>query len=434
MSTATELDTRAVLARARRAQDRTRRAQAELLETALEWAHAHVVEAGSDVATWGDSPVSLAGEGAPQVESFCVIELGAALSMTSHAAQSLVADALELAHRLPRVWALVVSGRLVAWRARGIAAATRCLSVEAAAYVDQQVAPFASRLTPAELGRVVDAAIARFMPEEAARRRRDAADGRHVTVDHEQVSFAGTSRVEAELDLADALDLDARIAQDAEHLADLGSQDSLDARRAVALGHLARGERPLPLDTGAATEISDKDAADGRTVVLHAHLPADALADPDAAAFVREGGGRLVSAEQVRAWCCAAGRIIVKPVIDLAADQCAPGYAIPDRIREQVELRDRTCVFPWCTRPADRCDLDHVIAYADGGPTAASNLAPLCRRHHRAKTHPGRHGIWAYEVAGPGTYLWTSPLGHHYLRDTVGTTDLTAPTVPPPDT
>ncbi len=167
-------------------------------------------------------------------------------------------------------------------------------------------------------------------------------------------------------------------------------------------------------------------------MVLHAHLPADALSDPDAAVFLREAGGQLMSAEQIRAWCRTAGRITVKPVIDLAAEQCTPGYAIPHRIREQVVLRDRTCVFPWCRRPADGCDLDHVIAYSEGGPTATHNLAPLCRRHHRAKTHPGRHGIWAYEVAGPGAYVWTSPLGHRYLRDTIGTTGLTPPSGPPP--
>ncbi len=39
----------------------------------------------------------------------------------------------------------------------------------------------------------------------------------------------------------------------------------------------------------------------------------------------------------------------------------APGYDIPDRIREHITLRDRTCVFPWCARPARGCDVDHVI-------------------------------------------------------------------------
>ena len=51
-------------------------------------------------------------------------------------------------------------------------------------------------------------AVGRFMPETAEAERRAAADGRRFDIDHTQVSFAGTSLVTGELDLADALDLD----------------------------------------------------------------------------------------------------------------------------------------------------------------------------------------------------------------------------------
>ena len=95
---------------------------------------------------------------------------------------------------------------------------------------------------------------------------------------------------------------------------------------------------------------------------------------------------------------------------------------------EEVELRDSTCVFPWCHRPARGCDKDHVIPYDQGGPTCPCNLAPLCRLHHRLKTHGG----WTYTILEPGTYLWRSPLGYPYLRDSSGTEDLTPPTVDPP--
>ena len=52
-----------------------------------------------------------------------------------------------------------------------------------------------------------------------------------------------------------------------------------------------------------------------------------------------------------------------------------------------VQARDRTCCFPGCRQPARRCDLDHTIPYDQGGPTVAGNLGPLCRYHHRLKTH-----------------------------------------------
>jgi len=91
-------------------------------------------------------------------------------------------------------------------------------------------------------------------------------------------------------------------------------------------------------------------------------------------------------------------------------------------------------VHPWCHRPARRCDLDHLDPYVDrdqGGPpgqTSTDNLAPLCRLHHRMKTHGG----WTYTMVEPGVFLWTSPHGHTWLRDHTGTTDLTPPTVDPP--
>jgi hypothetical protein len=107
------------------------------------------------------------------------------------------------------------------------------------------------------------------------------------------------------------------------------------------------------------------------------------------------------------------------------------GYQVPDRIAERVRLRDRTCVFPYCHRPARSCDLDHVVAYEENGPpgqTSTDNLACLCRLHHRMKTHAG----WSYYALVPGTFIWHSPHGHTWLRDQAGTTDLTPDTIEPP--
>ncbi|MCW2851967.1 MAG: putative endonuclease, partial [Nocardioides sp.] len=84
---------------------------------------------------------------------------------------------------------------------------------------------------------------------------------------------------------------------------------------------------------------------------------------------------------------------------------------------EVVRLRDRTCVFPHCTRPARACDLDHVIAHAAGGATCECNLAPLCRHHHRLKTHAG----WTYRSVGPGVYVWRDPHGQTFLTTRTGT-------------
>jgi 5-methylcytosine-specific restriction endonuclease McrA len=167
-------------------------------------------------------------------------------------------------------------------------------------------------------------------------------------------------------------------------------------------------------------------------VVLYVHLSQDALAtgDPETVAWVENAGGQLVTAGQVAHWCHRhdTTRVVVKPVIDLTTDLRTGAYQVPARITEHVQLRDRTCVFPWCHRPARRCVTDHIVPYDRGGPTSTSNLAPLCRLHHRVKTHGG----WTYTTLEPGTYLWTSPHGYTWLRDPGGTTDLTPPPAGPP--
>ncbi len=72
-----------------------------------------------------------------------------------------------------------------------------------------------------------------------------------------------------------------------------------------------------------------------------------------------------------------------------------------------------------------------MIPYSEGGPTSSDNIAPLCRRHHRLKTH---HSGWGYTVLEPGSYLWHSPHGYQFLRDHRGTTDVTRDrTSHPPD-
>ena len=223
--------------------------------------------------------------------------------------------------------------------------------------------------------------------------------------------FAGTMRIEAELDIADALDLDRALAHGAATLKALGSDASLEARRSAALGDLARTQTALDLHTQGAAGARDADGLPAaREVVLHAHF--DASLDDLATVFGPTGrmeeGQRLVLLDQVRDWCAdSRTKVTVKPVIDLNADLSTPAYEVPDRIREQVILRDRTCVFPWCTRPARGCDIDHVDEYdhdAEGegrpqpGPTQSDNLAALCRFHHRLKTHTA----WRYRMIEPG--------------------------------
>jgi hypothetical protein len=114
-------------------------------------------------------------------------------------------------------------------------------------------------------------------------------------------------------------------------------------------------------------------------------------------------------------------------VLDLNRTDAVDRHDPPPWMRELVILRDRHCVFPWCATDARTCDLDHIVAYRspdEGGPpgqTNPLNLAPLCRRHHRAKTAKR----WRYERTEDGSYAWTSPHDEHYLVRDTGTLALT---------
>ncbi|NEK60215.1 DUF222 domain-containing protein, partial [Geodermatophilus sabuli] len=76
--------------------------------------------------------------------------------------------------------------------------------------------------------------------------------------------------------------------------------------------------------------------------------------------------------------------------------------------RRWVQTRDRTCRHPGCSNRAGWADLDHVEAYACGGPTACQNLCCLCRRHHRLKTHARG---WRYVMTPNGVLTVTTPSG-----------------------
>jgi len=439
-----DLDTAAaVLAFARDRKRAADRAEADLLVAAATWAEQHPPESIHDAATWStqgaDCPLPLAGEGAPLVAEFCVAEFAAAIGRSTEAGRAKIAHALELKYRLPRHWARVQSGTLEPWRGGRIAAATLSLSREAAAFVDAQLVGVAHKVGLVTLDRLVEVAVARFMPEQAEADAARAAEERHVSFFHQQVSLWGTTFVQAELDLADALDLDAAITAEAEALRLAGSTEPPDVRRALAAGRLAR--RHLGLDAGPDRDAGTESASDHaqpparatRQVVLYVHLCEAAITGSRAAAgglelAQVENHHRTVLADQVRTWCqTPEAQVVVKPVIDLDAHIGVVGYQVPDRLREQAVLRDRTCVFPWCTRPARACDCDHVVAHAEGGPTCSCNTAPLCRRHHRLKTH----APWTYTLIDPGTYLWSSPHGYQFLRTRHGTTDVSRDRPPP---
>jgi hypothetical protein len=60
---------------------------------------------------------------------------------------------------------------------------------------------------------------------------------------------------------------------------------------------------------------------------------------------------------------------------------------IPPALRRALQHRDRSCRFPGCHIRVGQGH--HVRHWAQGGPTTLSNLALLCRRHHRTVHEEG---------------------------------------------
>jgi hypothetical protein len=395
-------------------------AEAELLASAVEWASFHSEDSLVPAFDQWEHALPLAGEGTPEVAEFCIAEFAAVLGRSTESGRVFIGDALELAFRLKKTWARVLAGTLPAWRARRIAQATRCLPPQGAAWVDQQVVSFAHQISLAALDRLVEEAMVRFDPEQAKKDREAAADKRRFDIHMQQVSFNGTVDVSGTLDLKDAFDLEKAVARRAGLLGDLGAEGSLDVRRSMALGEMAREDLTLDLESG------ERVPSSGGGIELRVHVNGEdlaaAMAGEDDFGLARVAKTRsFIDLDQLREWLSRPdARISVRGVIDTSANLRSDRYEIPDRIREQVIERDGTCRFPHCTRSAEHADIDHIRPYDPDGPpgqTSTANLACLCRSHHRLKTH----GAWSYTQIEPGIFLWRSPHGHTWLVTPSGT-------------
>ncbi|HEY0888847.1 MAG TPA: hypothetical protein VGE38_04475, partial [Nocardioides sp.] len=133
-----------------------------------------------------EGELSIAGDGAPGIAEFAVVEFAAACGLSADAGRNYLGDVIELAYRLPATLDRVLTGEVPVWRARRIAQHTVTLPPDGAAWVDTQVAGVAEKVGPITLDRLVADAIVRFDPETAAQRALEDLETRHarVTLNH----------------------------------------------------------------------------------------------------------------------------------------------------------------------------------------------------------------------------------------------------------
>jgi hypothetical protein len=232
-----ELTTTDLLAVAAEYAQDQERAAVGILRAALAFADRNAVVEGYEPLPGYERFVVYGGDGCPGVAEFAPVEFGAVLGMSSGAAAALIGEALALRHRLPRVWAAVLAGNAVSWRARKIAHACLSLSLEAAAIVDRRVAGIVNTVTPRKLAAITTAAMWEADPEQAQAEAEAAAQARGVFVaesdDH------GTKRIWIRAAAGAVIRFDATIDDLARALAALGDTDTLDQRRAKAIDWIA---------------------------------------------------------------------------------------------------------------------------------------------------------------------------------------------------
>jgi 5-methylcytosine-specific restriction endonuclease McrA len=153
---------------------------------------------------------------------------------------------------------------------------------------------------------------------------------------------------------------------------------SMEHQRADALALVAETALHHGIDPG----------APGERYQVVVHVDAPVLADPDQPGQSVLDDGTHVSAETARRLACDASRLAMQHARDgRVVEVAARTRTIPPALRRALEHRDHGCRFPGCGVRFGQGH--HIRHWAHGGPTTLSNLALLCRRHHRAVHEEG---------------------------------------------
>jgi hypothetical protein len=187
----------------------------------------------------------LGGDGTPEVLEFAAAEFGACMETSYGAARALMADALDLRHRLPELWQLILTGAVPSWKARKVAQATRHLSPSAAMHVDAASARAISGLPWGRFEVLLRAKIIEADPRAAEEQAKIWEAERFVRAG--RTNQAGLKLLIAKANAGHVIWFMATVNRIAEILRLQGDLDSVDVRRSKAIGILAQPAFALQL-------------------------------------------------------------------------------------------------------------------------------------------------------------------------------------------
>lgn len=367
-------------------------------------------------------------------------EVSCALTLGHGRALGQLDLAVTLRDRLPKVGRRFLSGEISAREVSAIAWRTLLVRDQAAlAALDDALADRAAKWGPLsqyKLEQAIDKTVAEVDPD-AVRRTRNSARGRSFTVGDRDDDTA-TTAVFGRLSTTDAALLEQRLTAMAKSVCE-DDPRTLAQRRADSVGAIAAGSGVLQCHCGD-QDCSAAAVDDGRasSVVIHVIAeqraldePADGLLDgrgvfPDATDEQCENENdqsRVAASQSAGVIPGRHGGIVPAPLLaELVArgakvrflkrpsGQPEGHYRPSAALDEFVRIRDLTCRFPGCDRPAVLADIDHTNPWPAGG-THPGNLKCYCRTHHLVKTF---WPDWWDEQRPDGTVRLTTPTGHTY--------------------
>jgi hypothetical protein len=353
-----------------------------------------------------------------------IAELAVALNMTERRVDRLASDAAVLCRQLPAVLGGMREGDLDYEQAKAIIDAVEPLAdrPEIVAALDEQLTDLARTANPAGLRRAARRLVERVQADSIAVRHEKARAERRVEVHPARDGMAWLSLL---LPAADALLIKNRLCQAAGQL-QTASEQRLDQLRADLARDLLLHGLPPESEATARTVVS------GIRPTVHVTVPVLTLMGRASEPGTLDGYGPIDpdTARTLASEAPSFTRLLTHPVTAAVLDVDRTSYRVPADLRKWLQVRDETCRFPGCARPAVGCDLDHSEDWADrggggGGTTAHDNLAHLCAAHHHLK----HDTAWSLRHLDDGVLEWTSLTGSRYRTAPAGT--LTASAVSP---
>lgn len=307
---------------------------------------------------------------------FAAEELGAVLRQPGQAVRVRLFEARRVRGLLPATWLAHLRGEIDGWRVKLISSTAGNL-VEPGSLIklDAEVVAYASGHTATQTKAWLRRFVAKVEADHQHERTRRGLADRSVWVDHQDDGF---SWLHAMLTTADAV----RVDESLTHQAKLLPSDSrtIDHKRADLLADLLLGR------DGSGTGGTQTHRAGA---VIAITIPAISLAGVTDEPGVSFDGQFALPANLIRDLAAEPGtlfhRVITDPLGHIL-DVTELGRFPSAKLRIAVQARDGTCQVATCSRPATDCDLDHEEPHPRG-PTSGDNLQPLCRKHHRMKTH-----------------------------------------------